>query len=97
MKRRLLWLSLGILLGMVAGYFYLRAPAPAPAPTPAGAPPAPPVNIAIEDGQTIDFSSGQPVVTESAEDRAALEHAKREMEEAAKDVTFSPKPAAPAR
>jgi hypothetical protein len=95
MKRRLLWLSLGIVLGMVAGYLYLRAPAPAPAP--AGPPPAPPVNIAIEDGKTIDFSSGQPVVTDSAEDRAALERAKREMEEAAKDVTFSPKPAAPAR
>jgi hypothetical protein len=80
---------------MVAGYLYLRAPAPMPAP--AAPPSTPPANIAIKDGQTIDFSSGRPVVTESAEDRAALERAKREMEEAAKDVTFSPKPAAPGR
>jgi uncharacterized membrane protein len=42
------------------------------------------------EGKTIDFSSGKPVVTDSPEDRAALEKALREIAEATRDVTFGP-------
>ena len=40
------------------------------------------------EGKTIDFSSGQPVVKDSPEDKAALDAAVRDIEAAAKDVTF---------
>lgn len=53
--------------------------------------------IAIQDGKTIDFSSGRPVVKDSAAEKAALEKAVKEMEEAAKGVILtSPPPAKPA-
>lgn len=42
------------------------------------------------EGKTIDFSSGKPVVTDSPEDRAALEKALREIAEATRDVKFGP-------
>ena len=50
--------------------------------------PAEPVDLAKHDGQTVDFSSGKPVVKDSPEDKAELEKAAKELEEAAKDVTF---------
>jgi hypothetical protein len=53
-------------------------------------------SVAIEDGKTIDFSSGKPVVKDSAQDKAAIDAAVKEMEEAVKDVTFGPPPAKPA-
>ena len=53
-------------------------------------PPAAPVDLAQHDGQTIDFSSGRPVVKDSAADRAAIEQATQEMAEAVKGVTFGP-------
>ena len=53
-------------------------------------PPAAPVDLARHDGQTIDFSSGRPVVKDSAADQAAIEQATREMAEAVKGVTFGP-------
>lgn len=53
--------------------------------------PGPP-DVAIEDGRTIDFSSGRAVVRDTPADRAALERAQREMDAAAKDVTFAPAP-----
>jgi len=49
-----------------------------------------PVDLAKHDGQTIDFSSGRPVVKDSAADQAAIEQATREMAEAVKGVTFGP-------
>ncbi len=59
-------------------------------------PPAPPAapttfEVTIEDGATIDFSKGGPEVRATPEDKAALEAAAKEMTEAAKDTTFSPK------
>jgi hypothetical protein len=110
MKRKSLLLLIGLIIGLTAGYFFLRhrtptpprptattPPAPALAPTPVAKPTTPPAEVAIQDGKTIDFSSGQPRVQDSAADRAALEKAKREMNEATKDVTFAPtKPAEPA-
>lgn len=56
------------------------------------------VDLTKTDGKTIDFSSGQAVIKDSPEDRAAIEAALKEMEEARKEVTFPPRPApAPAR
>ena len=108
MRRNLLLLFAGLTLGVIAAWFFLRhRPQPAPAsdlvplaPAPAVAPvtlppPVPVQETVIQDGKTIDFSSGQPSVQDTPADRAALEKAKREMDEAAKDVTFAPtKPAA---
>lgn len=44
--------------------------------------------VPIEDGKTIDFSTGLPIVKDSAKDKAALERALKEMEEAAAGVSF---------
>lgn len=38
--------------------------------------------------KTIDFSSGKPVVKDSAEDKTAIDAALKDMAEATKDVTF---------
>ncbi|MDD2762986.1 MAG: hypothetical protein PHE83_03305 [Opitutaceae bacterium] len=51
-----------------------------------------PVDLTRHDGQTIDFSSGRPVVKDTPGDRAATEKAVQEMEEAVKDITFNPSP-----
>lgn len=50
--------------------------------------PRTPAVVPIKDGKTIDFSSGRAVVKDSPEDRVALEKALKEMNAAAKDVTF---------
>ncbi len=92
MKRKLLWLALGIIIGMVAGYFFLRHRQIADRSS--GARPAP-AEVAIQDGKTIDFSSGAAQVKDTPEDRAALERAKKKMDEAAQEVTFAPAPTAP--
>ncbi len=99
MKRRLVYFVIGLLAGMVGGYFYLRhrsAPPPAVAPTPATATTETEslTDVAIQEGKTIDFSSGKPEIRDTPEDRAALEKAKAEMDEATKDIVFEPtKPA----
>lgn len=46
------------------------------------------VPVAIQDGKTLDFSSGRPVIKDSAADKAALDAAVKEMDAASKDVTF---------
>lgn len=102
MKRRLLYFVLGLVAGMVGGYLYLRhRPAPPPPIAPATVPPPTPAQprpeVAIQEGKTIDFSSGKPEIRDTPEDRAALEKAKAEMDEATKDVVFPPtKPVVPA-
>lgn len=88
---------LALLVGAIAGVSWYvidrraRMHAAPPA-RPAAAPPAPFVDLTKHEGQTIDFSSGQPVVKDSPEDRAAIAAALKDMEEATKDVTFSPPP-----
>ena len=78
-----------------------QAPAATPAPgksgvtatTPAGA-----IDLEVHDGQSLDLSSGKAVVKDTPEDRAAMAKALKEMEEAAKSVTFerpTRKPAPP--
>ena len=89
-------LGLGVLLlVMLAGYLRLkRQTGPGSAP-PSAARPAP-VDLTQHDGQTIDFSSGRPVVKDTPADQAALAQALQEMDRAAKDVTFAPAPASTA-
>lgn len=72
-------------------------------PAPAATPLARPVGVApvfstprgpmeIPDGKTLDFSSGRAVVKDTPEDQAKLAKALKEMEEAARTVTFDPLP-----
>lgn len=50
--------------------------------------------VVIQDGKTIDFSSGRAVVRDSSKEKALIEKSVKDMEEASKGVTFtSPKPA----
>ncbi|HEY1848873.1 MAG TPA: hypothetical protein VGG37_06690 [Opitutaceae bacterium] len=44
--------------------------------------------VPIVDGRTIDFSSGAPVVSQTAADKAEMDQAVKDMDAAAKDVTF---------
>ena len=86
MKRAATWLLLLLLAGGAAWWGWQRfGPQPA---APVAAQPAAPVDLVKHDGQTIDFSSGRPVVKDSPEDKAALEKSAKEMAEAAKNVTF---------
>jgi hypothetical protein len=48
--------------------------------------------VAIQDGKTIDFSGGTPVIRDGAADRAAIDAAVKEMDAAAKDVSFPANP-----
>jgi hypothetical protein len=69
-----------------------RAERPAATGPAAPLPSAGPVALGTPETErkTIDFSSGQPVVKDSPEDKAALEAAVRDIDAAAKDVTFEP-------
>lgn len=51
---------------------------------------APKREVAIQDGKTIDFSSGTAVVKDDASGKDAIEKAVAAMDAAAKDVTFAP-------
>jgi len=85
MKRAITWLVIFLLLGGAAWLGLRKNPS-----SPVATRPAEPVDLTKHDGETIDFSSGRPVVKDSSADRAAIEQAKREMDEAVKGVTFGP-------
>ncbi|HVU34341.1 MAG TPA: hypothetical protein VHE61_12970 [Opitutaceae bacterium] len=51
---------------------------------------------AIQDGKTIDFSSGKPVVKDDPKEKEIIDRAVAQMDAAAANVTFSPQPAKPA-
>jgi len=55
-------------------------------------PAVPKPSVAIQDEKTIDFSSGKPVVKDSAEEKAIIERSVKEMNEAAAGITFGPAP-----
>lgn len=57
--------------------------------------PQPYVDLQRHDAQTIDFSTGRPVVKDSPEDKAALEQGLRDIEEATRNVTFEAEKPAP--
>jgi len=85
MKRKSLWLVFALGVGVAFGWWFVRRQrAAAPKPV-----------VTIQDGKTIDFSSGTPVVKDSPADKAILDSAVAEMDAAAKNVTFAP--TAPAR
>jgi hypothetical protein len=72
-------------------------PIPAATTPPANLPPGArgpePVDLAGPNNRkTIDFSSGQPVVKDSAEDKAAMDTALKDMAAAVDDVSFGPTP-----
>jgi len=100
MKSRALWLfvlSAALALVTVAWWRNRMASRSAAAPiTRAAQPPAKPKpEVPIQDGKTIDFSSGVPVVKDDAKEKAALERSLKEMDEAARNVTFAPSATAP--
>ncbi len=53
-------------------------------------PPALKMEVPIQNGATIDFSIGAPVVRSGGEDTLAIEKALKEMEAATKDTKFAP-------
>jgi hypothetical protein len=53
---------------------------------------APAQPVPIQDGKTIDFSGGSPVVKDDAANRAKMDAALREIDAAAKTVTFPAEP-----
>ena len=73
------------------------APASMPMPTAQAEPapatrPSPTVEIAIEDGKTIDFSKGSAEIRSNPSDQDAIAAALKEMQEATKDMTFGAPP-----
>lgn len=96
---------LALLLGVMAFVLWFvaqrraeRRAAPTPAPRVLGPvlQPPPSVDLRQLDGRTVDFSSGRPVVRDTAEDRAALAAGRRELEAAQQEVTFeAPRPTPP--
>lgn len=51
-----------------------------------------PAPVAIQDGRTINFSSGSPVVANSAADKAALDAGVKAIDEATRNITFPAQP-----
>jgi hypothetical protein len=51
-----------------------------------------PSPVPIQDGKTLNFSSGSPQVGDSAADKAALDAGVKEIDEATKNITFSAQP-----
>jgi hypothetical protein len=58
-----------------------------------GAPAKPKPLVEIQDGKTIDFSSGAPIVKDNAQEKALIERSVKEMEAAVQNITFGPKAA----
>lgn len=52
--------------------------------------PRPKPEVSIQDGKTIDFSTGKPVVKDDATEKKAIANGVAAMEEATKNVTFAP-------
>ncbi len=51
-----------------------------------------PEPVPIQDGKTIDFSSGSPVIKDDKENKAAMDAALKAIEEATRTVSFSGEP-----
>ncbi len=69
------------------------SPEPPSAGTQTVRPPQEPVVLdAQTERKTVDFSTGQAVVKDSAADRAAIDEAMKDIAAASKEVTFEPTP-----
>jgi len=84
MKSRLLWIFAAVIVLSAVALFVARTKL---------APGKRHPDVAIQDGKTLDFSSGRPVVKDTAKEKADIAKAVKEMEDAAKDVSFSSTPA----
>jgi hypothetical protein len=100
MKSRITVLGL-LLLAAVAGWFAWRRNRPS---STARKNPAVMIDLTKHDGETIDFSSGRPVIKGTPADRATVAREAEEMREAAESVTFKaaqtpaePPPASPGK
>ena len=88
--------AIGFVLWYVADRRARQSAAPATPPKAVGpvageTPPAgEPVDLTKVDGQTVDFSSGRPVVKKGGEDEAAIAAAKKDMDAALAEVSFAP-------
>jgi hypothetical protein len=80
----LILLVVAVIIAAAMRWFYFQSRS--------GGPAAPSSMVAIQDGKTIDFSSGKPVVKDSPEEKAIIDRATKEMDEAARSVTFGPPP-----
>jgi len=63
-----------------------------PAPQPKKILVPPPMEVPIQNGATIDFSVGAPIVRSGPDDTAALNKGLKEIDDAIKDVAFPAKP-----
>jgi hypothetical protein len=63
---------------------------PVPIVAPRNDPVPGPLTVPIQDGATIDFSTGHPQVKMQGKDQEAIDRALKEMAEATKNVTFPP-------
>lgn len=82
MKQKLIIALVALSLGIALGWSFARWRATQPKP-----------NVAIQDGKTIDFSSGKPVVKDDPAEKKIIADAVAEMDAASKDVSFAPPPA----
>jgi hypothetical protein len=91
MRRNPLWLLLAVALGVSLGYWWNRRGPHAASATVLAAPVrAPAPEVPIQDRKTIDFSSGHPVVKDSAQEQALIDASARDMAEATKNIRFEP-------
>ena len=97
MKSRTFWAFVALTVLVIgAAYWWRQRPhqpptSGAPVGVGAAATKKQKAEVAIQDGKTIDFSSGLPIVKDDAKQKAAIEKSVKEMELAAKGVTFPPK------
>jgi hypothetical protein len=90
-KRTALILLALVVAGALAGVSFWKARREARLRESVAAVPSAPLPIVpIQDGKTIDFSSGKPEVRDTAEDKAAIGAAVKEIDEAVQNVTFAP-------
>lgn len=80
MKKILLWI-VALIVAIAAGFWFLQ---PRPQPV------APTEEVPIEDAVTIDFSSGKPVVKDGAAEKALIDAAVKDINDAAKNIKFAP-------
>ena len=83
--RRALTLALATAEVIAALWAYVSQPGPS------GRKPA---VVPIQDGQTIDFSQGHPVVSDRPADKERMDAALTQIDEATRGVTFSAAPQA---
>ncbi|HWA88287.1 MAG TPA: hypothetical protein VG710_18815 [Opitutus sp.] len=81
--RSLLLLAIAFAIGVAGAVWFTHRPTTSPKPT-----------VTIQDGKTIDFSSGKPVIKDNPDERKIIADSVAEMAAAAKDVTFAPTPPA---